>query len=201
MFLFNDWDEHYIQFVVSNVMVLKAMHDKGYDVKEISPYDRSIFFDCLDVIFKDFNYENITPEYDKDYADSLGDEDDEESLQRTIYEDFCERCHYKINLFIPEVTKMWPFSKEELLQANKTIKRFVWDIKTFIKEEYFPEYAIYHYEWLKDGICLYMYDVGDYYEGFPESQEILEILKFLELLKQFQVKRKENKRSGSTTPT
>lgn len=185
---FFDWNENYLRFVFSNVMVLKAMYDRGYNTKEISPYDEIIFSDCLDVIFKNVKYEDIVPAYDESYADSLGDR---ESDQRLAYEDFCNRRHYKITIPIPEVAEMWPLSEEELSRAGEVLGKFVYSPEELFDEGYLPDYAVYRYEWLRDGICLYMYDVYEYSEEPVESPEILYILELLDLLRQFKAERKE----------
>jgi len=185
---FFDWDGDYLRFVFSNVMVLKAMHDRRYNIREISPYDEVIFSDCLDVIFKNVKWEDIVPAYDESYAESLGDE---ESEQRLVYEEFCNRRHYKITIPIPEVAEMWPLSEEELSRAGEVIGKFVYSPEELFDEGYLPDFAVYRCEWLKDGICMYMYDVYEYSEEPSESTEILHILELLDLIRQFRMERKE----------
>lgn len=186
---FSDWGEQYICFVFSNVMVLKAMHDRGYNVKGISPYDEVIFSSCLNAIFRGVEFEDYAPNYDRDYAESLGDE--KESEQRQVYEEFCSRDHCKIIIPIPEVAELWPLTKEELARAGAVLEKFVFDPEEFFTEGYLPDFVIYRSEWLKDGLCLYACDSSEYSEEPAESPEILHILELLDLLRQFKAERRE----------
>ena len=190
MLLF-DWDEDYLRYVLSNVMVLKAMHDRGYDVEGIPPDEESILSPCLNRIFGNVRWADVVPEYDEDFALALGDEDDE---RRCAYEDFHSRYHYKLVIPIPEVAELWPFSAGELALLEEKLRKFVIDPNEIFEEGYLPDYAFYRWEWLEDGrgVCLYMYDIYEGCESPPESLEVLGILEFLDTLRDIKQKRKES---------
>lgn len=190
MSLYDEYTEEYLYFIFTNALVLKAMYDKGYSVKNIRP-DDPILASCLERIFRGVEWIDIDSGFDEKVAQSF-DENDEE---KAIYEDFHYRDHYKIKIPIKEVGELWPFTEDELKRIEEKMNTFVWDPEQFYEDCYLPLWAFYKWEWLESeeglpaGISLYMYNVPEYSEELPITTEIIDILELLDVLRDIKARR------------
>jgi hypothetical protein len=185
------YTEGELVFLFSNVMVLKGLHERGYDVADIDPRE-PVLYPCLEKIFSGrVKWEDIPPPYDEDFAASLGKDTEE----RAVYEDIMNRDHYKIYLPLDGLAELWPLSEQEFELLAEKMNGLIFPIEETVEELYSPLWAFYRWEYALSeygtciGVNLYIYDVPQYSEEFPESREVLGILEVLDLLREVKVRR------------
>lgn len=184
MLLFNQDNGDTIYFLFANVLVLKAMHDRGYEVKNVL-YSEPILSDCLDIIFDKVEWENA--EAPEKYA-RLIEKYDEDSEEYAFLADFLERRHYVLRLYLNDLKEVWPrLAPEQIARLAEIIGRVTVDPAGELID-YFPEYGYYDWRWLKEngaavGIEVGFFDLPQYQEFPVPSLEIFAFLKFIDAVK------------------
>lgn len=186
MHLFEDNDNDMIYFIFANVLVLKAMHDRGYDVKDVL-YDGIILKDCLKIIFDKVQWKDSTAP--KKYQKLL-QKLDEDSEEYFYLADFLDRDHYVLRLYMNDLKEVWPFlTASQIARLTEIIDRVTIDPAEELVD-FFPDYGYYNWRWLKKGgvvtgIELRFYDVPQYQEVPVPSLELLNFLEFVDTVKSF----------------
>lgn len=186
--------EH-LQYCLSNVLVLKKMYDRGYNVKNICYDDGPILKNCLDAFAgQPLEWEDVRPDYNEKYKETL-----DENAQY-IYEDFMGRDHYKIPLPLPGLEQTW----KHLTGKDKESIASMIKARVFVEPDFIenfmdygvPDSGFYDWEWLYEdgtvkGIYLYLFDVPMYCEYPPTSTEMLGILDVADLIENLKKERLE----------
>lgn len=186
MLLFDENDNDMIFFIFANVLVLKAMHDRGYSVKDV-PYDEIILQSCLDALFDKVEWEDspVPKKYEK-----LLEKYDKDSEEYCYISDFLERMHYKIRLYLSDLKEIFPFlSADQVAGLAEIITRVTINPAEELVD-YFPDYGYYDWQWMENdgmvvGIEVRFYDVPRYQEVPVPSLEVLHFLEFIDTVKSF----------------
>lgn len=186
MLLFDENENDMIYFIVANVLVLKAMHDRGYDVKDVL-YDGITLKDCLKIIFDKVQWKDSTApkKYEK-----LLQRYDEDSEEYFYLADFLERDHYVLRLYLNDLKEIWPLlTADQVARLAEIIDRIVINPAEELID-YFPDYGYYNWKWLKKGgvvagIEVRFYDVPQYQEVPVPSLEVLNFLEFIDVVRSF----------------
>lgn len=113
MFMFVQESNSWKMRILESVLILKKLHDRGFNISKINKFTSEFFLDCLTVIFGISNVTetemNIQPPPDMETMDV--DSEEYYMLQR-----YLNRYHYHVNVKIKELKLFAPDRLDSLMK-------------------------------------------------------------------------------------